>query len=134
MNASIKTAIAHWPRVAPVLTPPRTKADFQQLVEALDAVLDAGGADEKHPLARLADYLGDLIADYEAAHRPKKEMPVPHLLRELMAQQSLRQADLPEVGPQSVVSEVLRGKRQLNVRQIAKLAKRFKLPAEVFMG
>jgi HTH-type transcriptional regulator/antitoxin HigA len=51
-----------------------------------------------------------------------------------MAQQSLRQSDLPEVGPQSVVSEVLRGKRQLNVRQISRLAKRFKLPAEVFMA
>jgi HTH-type transcriptional regulator / antitoxin HigA len=133
MNASIKTAITYWPRVAPVLTPPRTKADFKQVVEALDVVLDAGGADEKHPLVRLADYLGDLIAEYEAAHRPKKETPVPHLLRELMRQYSLRQSDLPEVGPQSVVSDVLRGKRQLNVRQIGKLAKRFKLPTEVFM-
>ena len=134
MKAAIKTAITYWPRVAPVLTPPRTKAEFETLVDALDAVLDAGGADEKHPLARLADYLGDLVTHYEAAHRPKKEMSAPHLLRELMKQQSLRQSDLPEVGPQSVVSDVLRGKRQLNVRQIAKLAKRFKLPAEVFMS
>ena len=133
MNTSIKSAIEHWPRVAPLLTPPRTKTDFKKLIAALDAVLDAGGADEKNPLARLADYLGDLVAEYEAAHRPKKEMAVPHVLRELMKQHSLRQSDLVEIGPQSIVSDILRGKRRLNVRQVAKLSKRFKLPAEVFM-
>ena len=133
MNAALKTAIAYWPRVAPVLDPPRTKADYERLVQALDYVLDAGGADEKHPLARLADYLGDLVSDYEKAHRPIKEMTVRELLRELMAQHRLTQSQLPEVGPQSVVSAVLAGKRDLNVRQIARLAKRFKLPADVFM-
>jgi HTH-type transcriptional regulator/antitoxin HigA len=50
-----------------------------------------------------------------------------------MKQNSLRQSDLAEIGPQSIVSDVLRGKRRLNVRQVAKLSKRFKLPAEVFM-
>jgi HTH-type transcriptional regulator/antitoxin HigA len=133
MNTSIKSAIEYWPRVAPLLMPPRTKTDFKKLVAALDAVLDAGGADEKNPLARLADYLGDLVSEYEAEHAPKKEMSVPQLLRELMKQNSLRQSDLAEIGPQSIVSDVLRGKRRLNVRQVAKLSKRFKLPAEVFM-
>ena len=44
-----------------------------------------------------------------------------------------KQSDLPEVGPQSVVSEVLSGKRKLNVRQVSALAKRFRLPADVFI-
>lgn len=133
MNATIKSAIASWPKVAPLLTPPRNKTEFKNLVSALDEVLDAGGADENHPLARLADYLGDLIAEYEATHKPKREMPVPQLLRELMRQHSLRQADLPEIGPQSVVSDVMRGKRRLNVQQIARLSKRFRIPAEALM-
>ncbi len=47
-----------------------TEADYQALVEALDAVLDAGGADETHSLASLADYLGNLIESYEAEHHP----------------------------------------------------------------
>lgn len=132
MNPNIRDAIAHWPKVAPVLTPPRTRAEYDRLVEALDAVLDAGGADEKHPLASLADYLGDLVADYEA-RRPLKEMPAREFLRELMRQRGLTQTQLPEIGAQSVVSAVLSGKRKLNARQIAALAKRFKLPADVFL-
>ena len=47
-----------------------SKQDCTQLVEHLDAVLDAGGAEESHPLAPLADYLGDLIADCERGHLP----------------------------------------------------------------
>ena len=39
-------------------------------MEALDAVLDAGGADETHSLGSLADYLGNLIEEYEAEHHP----------------------------------------------------------------
>jgi HTH-type transcriptional regulator/antitoxin HigA len=133
MNAVTKTAIRHWPQVAPLLTPPRTRAEYARLVEALDAVLDAGGADEAHPLARLADYLGDLIAEYEARHARKKEMPVTDFLRELMHQHGLRQTQLPEIGTQSVVSEVLSGKRKLNLAQVTRLSRRFRLPVEVFM-
>ena len=54
-------------------------------------------------------------------------------MRHLMEQHQLTQSQLPEIGPQSVVSAILAGKRQLNVRQISRLARRFKLPADVFM-
>ena len=70
MNEKTTAAIAHWPFVAPLLQHPETEADYQALVEALDAVLDSGGADESHPLAGLADYLGDIIEAYEAKHHP----------------------------------------------------------------
>lgn len=133
MNAQIQDAIRHWPHVAPMLEPARSKAAYRRLVTALDAVLDAGGADESHTLARLADYLGDRVAEYEAVHMPIKEMPAREFLRELMKRYGLTQKDLPEIGAQSVVSAVLNGKRQLNARQIARLAARFKLPADVFM-
>lgn len=133
MNTQVGEAIRHWPHVAPLLEPPRSKAAFRRLVEALDQVLDSGGADQAHPLARLADYLGDLVADYEATHLPMREMSATDFLRELMKQHGLTQKDLPEIGAQSVVSAVLSGKRTLNVRQIARLAERFKLPADAFM-
>lgn len=133
MKPAIRTAIEHWPQVAPLLTTPRTKAEFERLVEALDEVLDAGGADERNPLASLADHLGSLIADYESSRRPMREMPVKRFLRELMKQHGLKQADLAEIGTQSVVSEVLNGKRKLNLRQVSALARRFQLPADAFI-
>jgi HTH-type transcriptional regulator/antitoxin HigA len=46
----------------------QTEEDYNALIEALDTVLDAGGADENHPLAALADRMGELVAQYEEAH------------------------------------------------------------------
>ncbi|MDT4865489.1 Antitoxin HigA [compost metagenome] len=50
-----------------------------------------------------------------------------------MQEHGLNQSDLPEIGAQSVVSEILKGKRQLNIRHIRALAARFGVPAEVFV-
>ena len=50
-----------------------------------------------------------------------------------MEQHDLRQADLPEVGSQGVVSEVLSGKRKLNIRQVRALAARFGVDVGTFM-
>ena len=55
------------------------------------------------------------------------------MLRFLMEEHGLTQADLLEVGSQGVVSEILRGKRELNVRQIRALAKRFHVSPAVFV-
>ena len=50
-----------------------------------------------------------------------------------MDEHGLTQSDLPEIGSQGVVSEVLNGKRDLNVRQIRALAARFGVSAAVFI-
>ncbi|MNR66199.1 Antitoxin HigA [compost metagenome] len=49
-----------------------------------------------------------------------------------MQEHGLTQSDLPEIGAQSVVSDILNGKRQLNVRHIRALAERFQVPTDVF--
>jgi HTH-type transcriptional regulator/antitoxin HigA len=53
------------------------------------------------------------------------------VLASLMEEHGLKQSDLPEVGAQSVVSAVLAGKRQLNLRQVKALARRFGVPLEM---
>jgi hypothetical protein len=55
------------------------------------------------------------------------------VLRFLMEEHGLTQSDLPEVGLQGVISDILRGKRELNVRQIRTLAKRFHVSPAVFI-
>jgi len=50
-----------------------------------------------------------------------------------MEEHDLAQSDLPEIGSQGVVSEILAGKRDLNVRQISQLAERFGVSPAVFM-
>ncbi|MDO9011487.1 MAG: transcriptional regulator [Gallionella sp.] len=133
MNARLEIAMQHWSYVAPLLQPARNEQEYADLVEALDAALDAGGADQAHPLARLADYLGELVAEYEA----KDEMPPAatgaEALRYLMQRDNLRQSGLPELGSQGVVSELLSGRRDFNARQAKAMAERFGISAALFL-
>ena len=115
------------------LHPIRTDADYEKAVAALNQLLDARTANEAHPLAGLADTLGALIGEYDDVHYPAQEVSPLAMLRFLMSENSLSQSDLPEIGSQGVVSEILSGKRELNVRQIKALAGRFHVPASVFV-
>lgn len=133
MNARLKAAIQHWSYVAPVLQTARNAKEYAALVEALDAALDAGGADETHPLARLAEYLGELIAEYEAKDKMPPAATGAEVLRYLMQRDDLRQIDLPELGSQGVVSELLSGGRDFNARQAKALAARFRVSAAMFL-
>lgn len=110
-----------------------TKKDYARATEMLDAILDEIGEDEKHPLAELADALGVFVERYEAEHVRIPDAKPAAVLKFLMRQHGLRQADLPEIGSQGVVSEVLAGRRGLNARQIKRLAKRFGVSPAVFV-
>lgn len=107
--------------------------DYAKAIAALNQLLDAGAADEDHPLAGLVTTVGALISTYEDTHNPPAKAAPADVLRLLMDQHRLSQSDLPEVGTQGVVSEILRGKRQLNVRQIRSLASLFNVPTSVFL-
>jgi HTH-type transcriptional regulator/antitoxin HigA len=111
----------------------RNDADYEKAVAALNRLLDAGAANENHPLADLVNTLGSLIGEYDDVHYPAQEVSPLAMLRFLMIENSLAQSDLPEIGSQGVVSEILSGKRDLNVRQIKALSGRFHVPPGVFV-
>ena len=111
----------------------RTDADYENAVAALNRLLDAGAANENHPLADLVNTLGSLIGEYDDVHYPAQEVSPLAMLRFLMIENSLAQSELPEIGSQGVVSEILSGKRDLNVRQIKALSARFHVPPGVFV-
>lgn len=111
----------------------RTKKEYERAVDFLDAILDEIGEDEKHPMAELADAIGVFVERYEAEHSPIPEGSPAEVLRLLMAEHGLRQSDFPEIGSQGVVSEILSNKRELNTRQIRKLARRFGVSPAVFV-
>lgn len=133
MSALIKQASEHWQYVAPLLQKPASEADYDALVAALDELLTIVGDDEDHPLASLAGAMGDLLEAYDERQRPMPQASGAEVLRYLMQEHRLSQADLPEVGAQSVISEILGGKRQLNVRQIRALSERFGVSSDVFI-
>lgn len=133
MNAMVKQAIEHWQFIAPVLTPPTNKTEYEALATTLDELLDVVGDDENHPLSGLIDRIGDVIATYDEAHYPIPNAAPHEILAFLMQQHGLTQSDLPEVAGQSVISEILNGKRKLNLNHIKALSKRFDVPAAVFI-
>jgi HTH-type transcriptional regulator/antitoxin HigA len=82
---------------------------------------------------KYAEVLIMLIEAYEEEHHAIPEASPVEVLRALMEANDLRQKDLaPILGTESIVSEVLRGKRELNKGQIEKLSKRFHVSPAVF--
>ncbi len=109
------------------------QAHYVRMTEILEALLGEIQCDETHPAMGLVDIVGDLIADYEAEHHLLPEVTGVHALKFLMEQHDLKQSDLPEIGSQGIVSEILAGKRELNIRQVRSLSERFGVSPATFV-
>ena len=110
--------------------PIRTTRDLRDALARIDALWGAkSGTIEGDEL----DVLTDLVEAYENRHHPIGPGSGLRTLKHLMQANGLTQSDLPEIGSQGVVSEILTGKRDLNVRHIRALAVRFKVAAAVFV-
>lgn len=132
MSVSTKELQDNWASMRRILTI-RNEREYDQAVKRLNRLLDEIGTNEKHPLYGLLDTLGSLIHAYEEQHFEEGEVSGPDALRFLMEEYGLKQSDLPEVGSQRSVSEILRGKRELNAKQIRALAVRFHVSPVVFI-
>jgi HTH-type transcriptional regulator/antitoxin HigA len=114
------------------LSPIHSEKQYRKMVALADMLSDVIGSSKKHPLLNLFELTSELIRAYDLEHFDVPDAKPGELLSFLMEEHDLKQSDLPEVGNQSVVSQILSGARELNVRQINSLAKRFKIPAGVF--
>jgi HTH-type transcriptional regulator/antitoxin HigA len=137
MNAHIhiKHLLPVWEqfRAATDIAPIRDEAHYAWMTEMLAALLDETQGNEAHPAMGLVDIVGDLIEDYEAEQHPLPEVTGVQALKFLMEQHGLKQSDLSEIGSQGVVSEILTGKRELNIRQVRALSERFGVSAATFV-
>lgn len=129
----IGAAFATLSRLVP-LGPITSPDDYDQAVTVMNALMDAGAGDEDHPLAGLLGLIGGLVGDYDDTHHPIPPGSPVGALRFLMEQHGLQQRDMAEIGSQGVVSEVLNGRRELNLRQVAALAARFGVSPAVFIA
>lgn len=117
-------------RVAPI----RSDEQLEELIGLMNGLIDIVGDNEEHELADFLDLVGRLVEDYEQEHYPVADAEPRAVLRFLMERHGLRQHDLTkELGSQSVVSEILNGKREINVRQAKTLASRFYVSPAVFI-
>ena len=129
---------SHWVALHEALglgAPVADEAQYERLLACVEALMENYDDRAANPLGGLLLLLTERIREYEDRAHPWPETSTPaSLLAFLMEQHGLRQADLPEVGSQSVVSAVLSGKRALNLRQVKSLAARFHVPMEALAG
>lgn len=133
MNSTLDSLSTHWHTIAPLVVTPNNEAEYQDRLNLLHQLIDEIGENEQHPLASLLHFVGIQIAEYEKQHHAMPDALPQEVLALLMQEHQLKQSDLPDIGSQGVVSEILNGKRSLNTRQIQALAQRFGVSPSVFI-
>ncbi|WP_338010316.1 transcriptional regulator [Fortiea contorta] len=111
--------------------PIKSEYDFEKTQAVIDRLLDKGELTEEEE-----DYLnllGMVIYEYESQQDLVADVYGVDLLKVLIAELNLKQKDLvPIFKTESIVSDVLKGKRKLTVEHIQKLADFFKVSPAVF--
>lgn len=73
---AVAAITSHFQALASVipLRPIRTELDYDKTVSVMNQLLDAGAANEDHPLADLVSTLGTLVAEYDDIHHPSEKI------------------------------------------------------------
>jgi HTH-type transcriptional regulator/antitoxin HigA len=112
-------------------TPITSERQHEEYLSVLDKLASKENPTNKEE--KYAEVLLTLIDAYEAEHHPIANASPVQVIRTLMDANCLRQKDLvPIFGSESIVSEVLHKKRNLNKTHIEKLSKRFRVSPAVF--
>lgn len=122
----------HWLAIAPLLTI-RNEEEYAQAIERLNDLIDEIGTNEQHPLYNFLDTLGTVIESYESEHYSIPNCSGSDVLAYLMEEHKLSLSDLPEIGTSTTIEAILNKEQILNLSQIQQLAKRFKVPPQVFL-
>ena len=111
-----------------LITSERQHAEYLSVLDKVAEKPELTREEDKY-----AQVLMMLIEAYEEQKYSIPEASPVDALRTLMEAHGLRQKDLASIfGSESVVSEVLSGKRDTNKKHIEKLSKRFKVSPAVF--
>ncbi len=133
MNNQFENISKVWPTIKSMFSVPHSEDEYQNLVGVLDSLVDEVGNTQDHKLAPVMETIGNLIENYENQKHEIKEASPIDALKYLMLEHGLKQSDLKEIGSQGVVSEILMGKRTLNLEQIKKISIRFHVSPLVFI-
>jgi HTH-type transcriptional regulator / antitoxin HigA len=107
-----------------------TAKDHQQALDRIDAIIDAP---DGSPAAEERAVLADLVSAWEERHHPMPRLIGRALIAACMRAAGLSQSQVPEIGPQPLVSAVLAGKRPVTARMAFALSKRFHIVPQAFL-
>jgi len=133
LNAYLAETIKVWPEVSKIISTLYSEDQYNNAVTLLDELIDQVNNKKSPVIESLIDTLGTLIKDYEDRNVDEPDADPAGNLRYLMQEHHVKQSDLHEIGSQGVVSEILNGRRKLNVRQIQLLSNLFHVSPTVFI-
>lgn len=115
------------------LRPIRDNADFMSVQELANRLADDVGDDELHPLYSLFEIVLDMISRWEDEHVDIASAPPREVLRHLLEANNLRQKDLGDIASQTLISDILAGRREISKRLAKALATRFHVNVSAFI-
>jgi HTH-type transcriptional regulator/antitoxin HigA len=113
--------------------PIQNDREFDRAVERLEE-LDFAKRKLTQEEKALREILAALIEVYDDEHYQLPEQPPCEIVKHLMEQRGLKQADLvPLLGSRAQVSDLVNGKRGISKAQVKKLAEYFGVSADLFL-
>jgi len=113
---------------------PQNDQELENLAAVLEKLMLTTEDSPDNPYNGVMDCLAYLIEQYEAKHYAIPASDPRSVLRYLMAEHNLTQSDLPEIGTQATVSNILNGRRKLTAQHIQALSQRFQVSPALFYG
>lgn len=116
------------------LRPIRTEDDYERIRDLADALADVVGDNEEHQLYSLFALTMDLLERWEDEHVEIPNAPPREVLRHLLEVNDLKQKDLADIASQTLISDILSGRRQISKRLAKSLAERFHIDIAAFIA
>lgn len=108
----------------------RNDTDYERVVEIADALAEI---DESHELYSMYELALELIEHWENEHVQIPDAEPREVLRFLLEQNNLKQKDLVEIASQTLISDILAGRRDISKRLAKLLADRFNVEVAAFL-
>jgi HTH-type transcriptional regulator/antitoxin HigA len=115
------------------LKPIRNEDDYEKMVAFANDLADHLGADEESPLHDIFGVVTDLIEVWETHHVDVPAAEPREVLRYLMDTHDLKQKDLADIASQTVISEILAGRRAISKNVAKALSVRFGIDMSAFV-
>jgi len=114
--------------------PIRTETENERALAVVDRLMSKGEDNLTPEETALLELLAQLIERFEEQAYPIPDAPGYRVLRTLMENRGVKQADLlPVFGSRGIASEVFNGKRAISKTQAKKLGKFFGISPAVFI-
>ncbi len=122
----------------PILAYIGNEDDYELALELVEALMEKIGDNPDDPRSILLEIVIKSLDEYEKRVCPEMASIFANLnepvaiIRVLMDQYQLQPSELPEIGSQEVVCQVLNGKIKLNINQVKAISQRFKINPALF--